>query len=37
MVVMNRRYTLTGEHCKKCGVPLAEELDGDNEKCKLCR
>jgi uncharacterized Zn finger protein (UPF0148 family) len=37
MVVINRMYTLTGEHCETCGAPLAEELDGNEEKCQLCR
>jgi len=31
------KYTLTGEYCDQCGVPLAEELDAGNTKCKLCR
>lgn len=35
--MITRKYILTGEYCKNCGVPLAEELDEDNTKCKLCR
>jgi len=37
MVVLTQRYTLTGDNCSNCGVPLAKELDGDKDKCKLCR
>jgi len=34
--MITTKYTLTGEYCDTCSVPLAEELNGDSSKCKMC-